>query len=331
MSVLYVLEHGSTVGVDGGTITIKKKDYVERFPKETIDTISFYSNSQITAQCLRFCFGNGIPVGFFSETGRYYGRIVSNNSVKGELLKKQVYLSEDSEYVIKFARKVIYAKINNQLVTAKRYLREREGNPKEELFMMRDSRRKVENADSINKIRGFEGIAARQYFEIMRSIINPYLSFGTKRTRPATDPVNAMLNLGYSCLIKEICGIIESRGLSPYIGIIHSNHDKMPSLACDLIEEWRPIVIDSTVARIIVRGEVHSNMFRYDNGVCIMSQDAVKILLKNFEEKMFKESKYLSYISKPISFRQAIWHQVERLSKSIARGNSDYYNPILIR
>ena len=330
MAFIYVTEHGSVIGLSGGHITVKNKNTETEFPRETIEGICVFGNCQVTTQCMKYCFENMVPISFFSSLGRYYGKLDANNPLRGERLIKQVHQSESESFCKEISRKIIWAKINNQLVVAKRYLRERGGDPKEELFKLRDARRKVKDADSLVTLRGYEGIAARHYFKIINYVIEPDYTF-PKRGRSGNDPVNAMLNFGYSCVLKEITGEVENRGLSPYIGLMHSEHDKMPSLSCDLIEEWRPVIVDSVVISMITKREVKMDMFSYEDNYCRMPHPLLRLMAARLEERLHTESSYLFYLRKPVSFRDAIWHQVAKLASAIETSNPDMYTPLIIR
>ena len=70
-----------------------------------------------------------------------------------------------------------------------------------------------------------------------------------------------MLSLGYSIMMNEVYGAIEGRGLSPYFGFIHQDREKHPTLASDLMEEWRPVIIDSIVMSMVNGYEISEDNF----------------------------------------------------------------------
>lgn len=331
MGFVYVTEHGSTVGINGGNIIIRYKDKSEAsLPKEMVEGIAVYSKSQITSQCLQFCFENNIKVSYFTSSGKYLGSSEGYSSKNAERIKRQFEITSNKDASLRIARKIINAKINNQLVVAKRYMKGDNRDPKIELFHMRNSRRKSLSAEGIKQLMGYEGLSSKIYFKTISVSLPEEYCFG-KRMRPATDPVNAMLNFGYSMLLKEICGVISNRSMLPQVGFIHSGHDNCPALACDMIEEWRSVIVDSTVFSLITGNEISIDMFSFENDICKMNHEAIKIIIEKMERKMFMETKYLSYIDKAINYRQAIWHQVDRIGKVFDTGNTDLYQPIIVR
>lgn len=140
-----------------------------------------------------------------------------------------------------------------------------------------------------------------------------------------------MLNLGYSILTKEIVGEIENRGLNPYIGFVHNDKSGHPALASDLIEEWRPVIVDSLVMSMIQGHEVCVDDFVVEDNGCRMKDNVLRLFISKIEKRMETENSYLIYLNSPLSFRASIWHQVDRLSRAINKEDPEKYYPIIIR
>lgn len=332
MSFVYVTEHGATLGTEGGCLTISHTDKTkDSIPKELVEGISIFGKSQLSAALVQYCLERGIRVSFFSYNGSFYGSLMPTNSVNVYRLRKQIEVFGNEELALMLSKRIVYAKIKNQLVVIKRYLRHMPANVQEELFCIRNCKRKIEYADKKEQLRGYEGLASRCYFRIIGSILPQEYGFYARK-RPATDPVNCMLNLGYSILLKEISGEIDNRGLNAYISFLHEDKANCPTLACDMIEEWRAAIVDSTVLGMILGHEISIEMFQYDSkGICTMNSEAMKLFFIKLEKKMHTENQYLSYINKPVTFRQSIWHQAGRLAKAVETTTPDYYEPIELR
>ena len=332
MSFIYVTANGATVGIDGGHIEVRYTDgRIDKFPKYVVEGISIFGKSQLTATCIQFCMENGIQVSFFTQAGRYYGKLSSARLSDIDRLRKQMKVTENEEFSLEIAKKIMCAKINNQYVVVKRYMKGQSEKKKTLLFPMRNARRKVPFAKTLQQVMGYEGISARTYFSMLSDIVNENFRFNGRNRRPPNDPFNAMLSFGYSLLTKEVFGEIENRGLNAYVGFIHSERDRIPALACDLVEEWRAIIVDSAVMSLIQGNEVKTDMFMTDKTQCQMDSKMIKILLAKIEKKMHTRMHYLPYIQKEVTFREAIWFQISRLAKAIETGNPDIYFPIYIR
>jgi len=142
-----------------------------------------------------------------------------------------------------------------------------------------------------------------------------------------------MLSLGYSILMQEVLGALESKGLSPFFGFLHADREKHPTLASDLMEEWRAVIVDSTVMSLINGHEIEFSDFtknEADGGV-FLGRETMRIFLKKLEAKLMTSAKYLTYADQSVNFRRAINMQANELCKALEAGNPNLYSPIVIR
>jgi len=180
---------------------------------------------------------------------------------------------------------------------------------------------------------GYEGIIAKEYFKNISIIIQPEFKFKGRSKRPPKDPFNSMISLGYSILLNEIYAKLEGKGLNPYFGFMHKDKEKHPTLASDLLEEWRSVLIDSLVVAMINGNEIKKEDFymtNEENGVYLKKEGFKKYITK-LENKMRNDNKYLSYINYAVSFRKALDLQINELVKAIELENADIYKAIEIR
>lgn len=334
MSYLYVNESGSSINIENGYFVVKyKNDMSQKIPKETLESIILFGNIQMTSQSVRECLYKGIPISYFSEKGAYFGRLVSTSHTNIFKLKKQIYLSDDSNFSLQLSKKIIKAKIHNQIVILKRYIRNSTENLENEISSIEAIKNKIDMCTSINQIIGYEGNASKNYFRGISMIINEEFGFRGRNRMPPKDPFNSMISLGYTLLMYEIYGEIENQGLNPYAGFLHKDRERHPTLASDLMEEWRAVLVDSFVLSMIQKHEIKKEHFFTNEetyGV-YLNKDGMKIFLNKYEQKMRTEAKYLDYISYRISFRKSILLQVRQLAKSITEENIEIYEPIKIR
>ena len=165
MSVLYIVENGAILGVEANRLKIKYKDgHLRSLPIETLEGITLLGKNQLTTQCMEACMIKGIPVSFFSKGGRYFGRLMSTGHVKAELQRKQSALY-DTEFAVDLSKRLVIAKINNQITVLRRYAKSRNKDVDQNVFNMQNSKKNVWNVSSIPEIIGYEGTAARSYFD----------------------------------------------------------------------------------------------------------------------------------------------------------------------
>lgn len=334
MSCLYITENGSKVSTRGGHFIVECQDGSERLvPKETLESMVIFGNVYLTVPCIKECMERGISVSMFSTKGKYFGRIESTSHINAKRLKHQVYLSDKEEKRVQFSKKIIMNKIHNQRVLLSRYARSSEKDIDEYIWAMKIHEKKISQCDSIEQIMGYEGNAARQYFKALSEMVKDDFKFSGRNKRPPKDAFNSMISLGYTILMYEIMGEIENRGISPYIGFMHKDIERHPTLASDLLEEWRAVIVDATVMSLIQGNEIDISEFRKDEetGAVMISKQGVNIFIKKIEKKLQSNMNYLEYLEHPVSFRRAIWWQVAKIVNCIDKGTFDDYTPIRIR
>lgn len=333
MSLLYVNEDGALIGMDANRCTIKYKDGLKRtIPIESLEGVTILGKSQITTDCMEEFLKRGISVSYFSKGGRYFGRLQSTGHVNAVRQRKQSRLY-DTEFALELGRKILSAKVKNQSVVLRRYERSRQINAVEEQKMLTICRNKMEQCRSIPELIGYEGQAAKYYFAGLAKCIEPEFHFSGRTRRPPMDEFNSMISLGYSILMNEVYSKIEMKGLNPYFGFIHRDAEKHPTLASDLMEEWRAVIVDATAMSMINGHEIRKDdfVFHYEEPGCYLTKSGLKLYLNKLEKKFQTEVRYLSYTEYAVSFRRAIFLQIEQLTKAIETEDASLYEPIVIR
>lgn len=334
MACLYVMEYGTRIGLGQGTIDVVGKDDSKRMvPIATLESIVIFGNITMSGPCMKECLKRGINVTFLSNRGTYFGRLVSTSHGNPTRLQRQVYLHDDANFTLQFTKKILESKIHNQLIVLRRYGRRRDENLDAEIKQLLICKRSVLKATTIEMAMGYEGNAARYYFQALSKLIKPEFKFSGRNRRPPKDPFNSMISLGYTIIFYEIFAELENRNINPYIGFMHQLKDNHPALVSDLLEEWRAVLVDSTVLSLIQGNEIGIDEFEKDEetGGIIIKNSGVKKLVQKLEQKMRMNMNYLPYLDHPVSFRRAIWWQVMNLAKCIDKQSLDCYDPIRIR
>lgn len=333
MSLLYINENNATIGIESNQCTVKYADGMKKMiPIETLESITIMGHAQMTTQCIQECLKRGIPVSYFSKKGSYFGRLHSTGHINAPRQRKQCALYE-TEFAVKLAQSIISAKLKNQQVVLKRYEKSRQTAITESLKMVRICREKVLRCQTIPELIGYEGQGAKAYFQGLSALIDPSFSFHGRNRRPPRDEFNSMLSLGYSVLMNEIYGKIEAKGLNPYFGFMHRDKEKHPTLASDMMEEWRAVIVDSTVMSMINGHEIQKDDFimDMDRPGCYLTRNGIQLYLSKLERKLQTEVRYLNYIDYAVSFRRGIALQMDMLVKAIEQEDASIYRPIEIR
>ena len=333
MSLLYIDENGAVVKTESNRIIIACHNGDTRsLPVETVEGVTLLGKAQLTTQFMELVLKKGIPVSFFSKSGKYFGRLVSTGAVKPELQRKQSRLFEET-FALQLSKKIVFAKIKNQLVILRRYSKNNNIDIRDNEKTIITASKKVEYAEDIPTLNGYEGMAAKAYFAGLAKCVDEDFIFKGRNRRPPKDPFNSMISLGYSILMNELYCEIETKGLNPYFGFMHRDSEKHPTLASDLMEEWRAVIVDSVVMSLINGHEIRKEQFSIDDEElgCYISKEGLGIFISKLDKKMKVTNKYLSYLDNAVSFRRAIGLQIGMLANAIYNEDADVYQPVIIR
>lgn len=333
MSYLYVNEQGARIGVDGGYVTVQmKNDLLRKIPSETLENISLFGNISISTRAMQRCLRLGITLNFFSSNGKYYGHLTPTARCQIRRQRKQFSVSEDPGFAKELAKEILQAKIHNQKIVLKRYIVKPSVAVQESLKQIENAEKKIASCECLDEMKGYEGIAARYYFSAISGLIDPDFKFNGRNRMPPKDPFNSMLSLGYTLLMHEIYGLIEGHGMNAYAGFIHQDRENHPTLASDMMEEWRAVIVDSVVLSLIQGHEVTFDGFRVDHetGGVLLTDEAFHIFISKYEKKMRSESSYLS-VSGRKSYRALLDEQVSMLARAIDNADVQLYKAIRIR
>jgi CRISPR-associated protein Cas1 len=214
-----------------------------------------------------YCAEQGVSVSFMGEHGQFLARVEGPVSGNVLLRRTQYRLSDDGAATAALVRGIVIGKALNQRAVVRRSLRDhgagmaetdRDALASVELRLT-DIARRAERPQDADSLRGLEGEAARAYFGIfdllLRGDRETFTSSGRNR-RPPLDPVNALLSFVYALLAHDIRSALETVGLDPAVGFLYRDRPSRPSLAPDLMEEFRPGIADRLVLTLVNRRQV---------------------------------------------------------------------------
>lgn len=285
---LYVQEQGAKISLVGEELIVKSRDGQSskvRLPNTS--QITLLGNVQISTQAIRAVLERGISLNFMSSGGWLSGRASGIESKNIELRVAQHRILQDREIGARLARGIIRSKIRN----ARTMLRRNHPSVTDvTLFELEQLAKKAECVDAIESLLGVEGTAARSYFAAFSGMLKGRscgdFDLAGRNRRPPRDPVNALLSLAYSLLTKEFVQAISASGLDPLLGFYHQPRFGRPALALDLMEEFRPILADSTVISAINGGVVTVEDFEIHPTGTSLKSHARRRFIQAFERRM---------------------------------------------
>lgn len=185
--------------------------------------------------------------------------------------------------------------------------------------------------NGLGPLLGCEGAGSAAYFNVFGQLIKCNWSHGfTKRVRrPPTDPVNALLSYGYVILTTQVASAVAGVGFDPYIGYLHSSRYGKPALALDMMEEFRPLIVDSVVLSMLNNRQLEQKDFTQELNSYRLTDAAKRLFLQKFEDRM-QEVIIHPIFEYKVPYRRCIELQARLLSKYLT-GEISEYTPFFVR
>ena len=336
MTSLYLTEDGVHLTLKDNRIVVKKSsDVLKEISLERVDNIVLVGNISMTSPLSIELLEREIPVNWLSSTGKFYGRLEPTTRVNIARQREQFRRADDDKFSLELAKTFIIGKVKNCQVVLRRYNRNFDfEDVQENIDELKRYVIKISEAESVEQLLGYEGNCAKLYFKSLGMMVKDDFKFDKRTRRPPKDKFNCWLSLGYTLLLYEIYTAIVNKGLHPYCSFLHKIRSGHPALASDLIEEWRPTIVDSLVMNLVQMKIISEEHFLPQDeitGGVFLTQEGLKIFIRKFEERLKQHNSYLSYVDYPLSFRESLQFQVGSHVKAIEEETPDIYRAVLIR
>jgi CRISPR-associated protein Cas1 len=327
--VLYCGLQGSRVRIGQGRVRVETRDeeVVLDVPSGHVSRIVLAGSVGLTAGLRSWALGSGVDVVLLSRGGRYLGTCTASSVASVGRLRAQV-AGCDEGTVLRLARGFAEAKLRHQVVVLQRLARPESAEAVGDgVAEIRRLVAMLPEAGAADEIMGVEGAAARSYYGVLGQVMPEELGFAGRTRRPPQDVVNAALSYGYAILLGECVSALHSVGLHPGLGVLHADDDGRPSLALDLMEEFRPLLVDRAVLTAVTRRRL-----RPEHGVrtgpgqgLYLTARGKEVLVGAYEERLLQTTRgALAGFSG--TWRRHIWRQAERLAADIMGG--DPWSPL---
>ena len=264
----------------------------------------------------------GVEVVLLDDSGGYLGRVQPGERGREFDRRIQFEAVADDSTAATVARAFVMGKLQNQRVMLQRLDRKLDDPILGPSIRRIDKfRYDAERVATVVQIRGLEGAGAREYFQAIGKYLTDDWGWHGRLKRPPPDPVNAMLSFGYTLLSNEGVSAAELAGLDPDAGFLHLPHPGRPSLALDLVEEFRPLIVDATVFAMIGRKQVTPADFEFvDDGACHMGKAIRDSFLAAYEKRMLQLVTYRN-TGRRVSYRTALHLQARSLARALDGGD----------
>lgn len=251
MPTLYVQEQGAHVRKKDQQILVTKDGAtLQEVPLAKLDQVVLMGRGvQMSTALLVDLIERGVPVTLTNQHGsRHYATLSAGPSRFGDLRTQQMALVQTPASALDAARDIVAAKLTNQ-----RSLLVARGWPAAPtaIGQIDAAVASLSMATTMDMVRGYEGAGAAAYFGAWRASLPPAWGFAGRAFYPPPDPINALLSFGYTLLLHDVLTSVQITGLDPYVGTFHAVEAGRPSLALDLLEEFRPLIVDRLVLDLI--------------------------------------------------------------------------------
>ena len=337
LNTVYVNNPDRYLSLDGENLVISQEgDEIGRVPLHNIERIITYGHAGASPALMGKCAKTGIELVFMSRNGHFIARV--EGEVRGNvLLRRQQYrYADDKQKSLDIAKNIISAKLFNSRWVLERMIRDHGARIDTELFgrkseFLKNSINQAREACDIDTLRGIEGEAASVYFSVFNDMIlqqKEDFYFNTRNKRPPLDNVNALLSFSYSLATSMCTSALESVGLDPYVGFMHTDRPGRRSLALDMVEEFRSVLCDRFVLTAINKRIVNNGDFiKREDGAVILTEEGRKSFFGAWQKRKYEELKH-PFLEEKVEWGMLPYVQAMLLARYI-RGDLDCYPPFM--
>jgi CRISP-associated protein Cas1 len=337
LNTLYVTTAGAYLARDGECVDVRvEQESRLRVPIHTLTGIVCFGPVSCSPFLMGLCAGHGVKISHLTEYGRFLARV--EGPVSGNiLLRRQQYRCMDlPERSSSIVHSIVLAKIANCRSVLQRGAREAASPPAAGRLDSAATRlaalaRELRPVQPVAELRGYEGEAAHSYFSVFDDLIvgdKQAFTFCGRSRRPPLDSVNALLSFLYTLLTHDVASALETVGLDPAAGFLHVERPGRPSLALDLMEEFRPILADRLALTLINRRQVDASGFeKLDSGAVVMDDATRKVVLAGYQKRKQEEIIH-PFLQERVAFGIVPFVQANLLARHL-RGDLEAYPSFL--
>lgn len=335
LRTVYVTKPGLKVSASHHHLTFRmpKQGQVGKLPLLAVRQVVVMEGVAFTCGAIDACLCMEVPVTFLKRTGELSGHLVGPNRRDATIRLSQCRAAEDATVKLAMAKRLVEAKLANALTVLRKFMYNHPDSAlKEVCTRIKGYLTRASKAETEDELRGYEGIAAREYFGVFGLLLRRDLGFNGRTRRPPRDPVNALLSLGYTILAQETAALLEASGLDSYVGFLHELKPGRPSLALDLMEPLRVAAIDRFVIRAVNLGTFTSSDFeprQGTGGAVLLTADGRRKFFQAYEEWMMSLTDEIT--AELWAPRPHLESECAGLLRAVRNGDLDSWHPGTIK
>lgn len=338
-NTLYVTTPDKYLSLDGENIVLRSTDSEEvRIPLINIEEIVAFGSRGASPALMNKCTSEKIGLTFLSRSGKFLARAEGEVSGNVYLRREQYRIADDDKRSLAIARNCIIGKLFNSRYVIERAIRDHPLQLDTEKLkniseLLSGAIVKAQNTEDIDSLRGIEGESAQLYFSVFDDLIlqqKEQFCFNGRSKRPPLDKVNALMSFAYSMATGMCTSALETVGLDPFVGFMHTDRPGRRSLALDLVEEFRAVMCDRFILSLINKKIVSESDFEEkEDGAVLLNEDGRKLFLLHWQKRK-QEIVTHPFLNEKIEWGLIPYTQALLLSRYI-RGDLDEYPMLLWR
>ncbi len=303
------------------TIYFVNRDGRRPIPISQIYTIYAYGSLTVTSQALKLLAKNGVLIHFFNKYGFYVGSFYPREKlISGSMVVEQAKHYIDKEKRLNIARRIVYGACMNISKNLARY------GFKDACLEINNILRELESAKKITEIMNVEARVRELYYSHFDKILKGF-EFEKRTRRPPKNEINALLSFGNSLLYGTVLSELYNTQLNPAISFLHEPYERRFSLALDLSEIFKPLIVDRLIFSLVNKGIIREVHFDKDLNKCLLNEKGKKIFLKSYNERLSTTIKHRK-LRRKVSYQRLIRLEAYKLAKHIL--GLEEYKPFVI-
>ncbi len=296
-------------------------------PVETIESLYVFGTVDANSALYNFLGKAEICVHFFDYYEHYTGSFMPREYLlagKMQIDQTKTYLNKPKR--LKIAQAFIEGASYNIIKNLKYY--DNRGKDIEPFITnIENYRTHIASCKEINELMGVEGNCRNSYYSAFDIIINDF-TMGNRTKQPPSNEINALISFGNSLSYTLTLDTIFHTQLNPTISFLHEPGFRRYSLALDISEIFKPILVDRMIFKLLNKKEIQANHFDNKLNGCRLNETGRKIVVKEWDERL-KETIHHRTLNKKVSYKRLVLLECYKLQKFIL-GIEDDYKPFKI-
>ena len=364
MPTAAINQHGCRISLNSERLEVfgrneatERDEVLREIPIRDLDRLIIAESVQITSQALAALLRASIPVSVLGWGGQFLGGFLPAHNAHGLARLGQYQRTLEAPFGLQMAGRIITAKLYNQRRVLQRLTASRPNvgqtspsagpggvpaaeirnpapapesailNPQSALDWLDAIFASLKTSQSIDELRGYEGASTARYFQAWASFLPEEFPFERRSTRPPLNAVNACISFGATLLYTEAVAFIHAHGLDPALGLLHTTENGRWSLALDLMEPFRPVLVEALALDLFSHQILNADHFEPRNGGVYLNEQGRKKFILQYERRMERQ-----FLSECVEHRTTLRQQLEQqavMYKS-ALEQPDKFEPFLL-